>query len=95
MTLRRGHWGWGRVRTQVWGLVVSQALRAWGKVQEPLAVGKQHFSPLLLSLQPTPGQEMLSTGERDPGAVPQSGPSQAPGDEETSPVAVVLQAQGS
>lgn len=33
---------------------------------------KQHFSHLLLSLQPTPGQEMLSTGERDPGGGPQS-----------------------
>lgn len=51
-----------------------------GKVQEPPSwLRKQHFSHLLLSLQPTPGQEVLSAGGKGPwGAVPQSRPRLGP-----------------
>ena len=51
-----------------------------GKVQEPPSrLRKQHFSHLLLSLQPTPGQEVLSAGGKGPwGAVPQSRPRPGP-----------------
>lgn len=76
MALRRGHWGWGRVRTQVWGLVVSQALRAWGRCRSPLAVEKTAFQSLtfVLTANSRPG-DALHWGKGTLGGGP---PVQAP-----------------